>query len=87
METWQLAARLAQAEGYHVYDRDGQNVGRVQHLLYRHRADRPDFIIIRRRFLLLWTRLGRVPFEAVANVDDEGRFVRLTTPAKAIVRD
>jgi len=86
METWQLVARLAEAEGYDVYDRDGQNIGQLEHLLYRHHADRPDFIIIRRRFLFLGTRLDRVPFEAVADVDDEARFVRLTTPAEAVVR-
>jgi hypothetical protein len=83
METWQLAARLAAAEGYGVYDRDGRRIGRVEHLLYRHHADRPDFIIIRRRFLLR-TRLGRVPFKAVADVDDQAQFVRLTTRGEGI---
>ena len=86
METWQLAARLAESEGYDVYDCDGRKIGRVDHLLYRHHADRPDFIVIRRRFLLK-SRVGRVPFEAIADVDDQAQFVRLTTPAEATVRD
>ena len=86
MEMWQLAARLAKSEGYEVYDRDGRNVGRVEHLLYRHYADRPDFVVVRRRFLFLGTRLHRVPFEAVTDVNDEAQFVRLTVPAEAIVR-
>jgi hypothetical protein len=86
METWQLAARLAESEGYDVYDCDGRNVGRVEHLLYRHHADRPDFVVVRRRFLFLGTRLDRVPFEAITDVDDGAQFVRLTMPAEAIVR-
>ena len=83
MERWRLAARLAEAEGYDVYDRDGRRIGRVEHLLYRHHADMPDFIIIRRRFLLR-TRFGRVPFKAIADVDDQAQFVRLTTRGEAI---
>jgi uncharacterized protein YrrD len=86
VETWQLAARLAAAEGYEVYDRDGRKIGHVDHLVCRHHTDRPDFIIIRRRFLLR-ARVGRVPFEAVADVHDEARFVRLTMPADSIARN
>lgn len=86
MEMWQLAARLAESEGYVVYDSDGRNVGHVEHLLYRDHADRPDFVIVRRRLLLVRTRLDRVPFEAVMDVDDEAGFVRLKIPADDIVR-
>jgi hypothetical protein len=83
MEVWRLAADLAEAEGYAVYASDGRKVGRLEHVRYQRYADHPDTIVIKRR-VLLRTRRGQVPFEAIKSVDARGRSIVLNLPSDSI---
>ena len=84
METWQLAARLADAEDYDVYAADGRAVGRVDQLLYEQHADHPDSLVVRRGRLFS-RRWASVPFQAVQSVDARTRSVILNLPSTGVV--
>jgi hypothetical protein len=83
VEPWQLASKLAEAENYVVYDAEGQRVGRLDHVRYRHHADHPDIAVIRRRNLLRrsWSS---VPFAAIEDVDSRSRAVVLNILGESV---
>jgi uncharacterized protein YrrD len=83
METWQLAARLGDAENYLVVSSEGEKLGRVDHVLYERHHDHPDTIIIRRGFFR--RRRFSVRFEAIREVDVRAQVVVLSVAASAIV--
>jgi len=83
VETWRLAARLGEAEGYVVFSSDGQRLGKLDHVRYERHADHPDSIVIKRG--LLRTRWASVPFEAVREVNERAQAVVLNIPANGVV--
>ena len=74
-----LGRLLASAEGYAVFDQEGRHLGRIDHVRYESRTDRPDEIVVRRG--RLWKRELVVPFQAVAAVDRTTGTVRLGNDA------
>jgi hypothetical protein len=66
--------RLSHCAGFAVFDPGGR-IGVVSDLVFRSRSDRPDVLLVRRRFRLRRT-LG-IPVEQVVDVDLERRRVHV----------
>ena len=77
----ELGRLLAAAEGYLVLNRDGRQLGHVDHVRYQRYTDRPDEIVVRRGWP--WRRTFVVPFRAVAAVDRSAGTVTVTSSSVA----
>jgi uncharacterized protein (TIGR02271 family) len=62
--------------GYEVYDRSGENIGKVDDL-FLDETDSPEYIGVKMGFL--GTRSTLIPWDAVSTADDEGRTITVDT--------
>jgi hypothetical protein len=72
--TAELGRLLADAVGYQVRSGTGGRLGRVEHVRYRHHADRPDEIIVRGPALLRG-RKRAYPLSTVREVNRKNQTV------------
>src|SRR3712207_5023141 len=61
--------------GYEVYDQSGEKIGKVDDL-FVDESDQPEYIGVKMGFL--GTRSTLIPWDAVSNVDDEGRSIEVS---------
>ena len=70
----EIGRQLAAAAGFRAVARDGADLGRVEHVRYGRRVDRPDEVVIRKTRFLPW-RTSVVAFDRVEAVDARRRMV------------
>src|SRR5215218_11000512 len=65
-----------QYEGYEVYDRNGEKIGKVDDL-FVDESDQPEYLGV--KMGLFGTSSTLIPWEAVSSTDDQGRKVTVAT--------